>query len=275
MFEEVLGDSFSVFFKNIKRYALLATVIMVPLILLQIAFLVGTEGTKNYESQVSTFQMLKHIGDADAMQQYTEDMKDKEPASPMVMFISFIVIALGGILANSATVLATDYYYQEKDVTIGDIIKQSARKWPGLIGMAFIIMLVSTIGFVFLIVPGIFLLVKYSLALPLYVMEDISVPTALSRSFHMTKGKFWTIFGTIFVLWMVIMLAGWIAQLILMLPAMVISSIVVYIIMTVFSALVQVLCSGFLAIAAYLFYAKISGRMPTKGKLEPAWEIGQ
>ena len=275
MFEEVLGDSFSVFFKNFKRYALLATVIMVPLILLQIAFLVGTEGTIVYESQASSFQMLKHMGDADAMQQYAEDMEDKEPASPMVMLIGFIVIALGGLLANSATVLATDYYYQEKDITIGDIIKQSARRWPGLICMTFIIMLVSTIGFVFLIVPGIFLLVKYSLALPLYVMENISVPTALSRSFQMTKGKFWTIFGTVFVLWMVIILAGWIVQLILMLPAMVFSNIVVYIIVTVFSALIQVLSSGFLAIAAYLFYAKISGRIPTKGKLEPAWEAGQ
>jgi hypothetical protein len=239
------------------------------------AFLIGTEGTKIYESQTSSFQMLRHLGDTEVMQQYAEDSKDKEPPSPMLIFISFIVITLGGLLANAAAVLATDYYYQEKDITIQDILKKSVRKWPGLFGMAIVITLVCTIGFVFLIVPGIYLSVKYSLALPLYVIEDISVPAALSRSFKMTKGKFWTILGTVFVLLLVTILAVWIAQFILTLPAILISSVVVYIIGSALAVIIQTLCASFLAIAAYLFYAKISGRISTKGKLEPVWEAGQ
>ena len=53
------------------------------------------------------------------------------------------------------------------------------------------------IGFIFLTVPGILLMLRWSLAVPAKVMENRSVGDAMSRSAELTQGNR----GRIFVIW--------------------------------------------------------------------------
>lgn len=58
-----------------------------------------------------------------------------------------------------------------------------------------LVMLLVGLGFVFLIVPGIFLACRLVLVPYLIMDKKLSVIDSLKVSFYMTKGYFWTIFG--------------------------------------------------------------------------------
>jgi len=158
---------------------------------------------------------------------------------------------------------------------LGRLGKWGDGKLLGIIGLAILAGLSCMIGVILLVIPGIILAVKFSLSLPIYVLEDVSVFTAISRSFQMTKGKAWSIFGMVLIIMIVTILVGMIAGFISILPIMLISSVVLFIIGSLISNLLQMLVGCMFVIVVYLFYAKISGRLPTKGKLEPNWELSQ
>jgi hypothetical protein len=53
------------------------------------------------------------------------------------------------------------------------------------------------IGFIFLIIPGLFLLVKFAVSIPALVVENKRGTKAMSRSFELTSGHFWHVAGTV------------------------------------------------------------------------------
>ncbi len=55
------------------------------------------------------------------------------------------------------------------------------------------------LGFVLLIVPGLFLLTRWVLVTPVVVLERLGATDALRRSWHLVKGHGWTVFGVIVV----------------------------------------------------------------------------
>jgi membrane-anchored glycerophosphoryl diester phosphodiesterase (GDPDase) len=89
--------------------------------------------------------------------------------------------------------------------TVGDTVdveasyKWGLRKfgWVLLVSSATGIMVV--IGFVLLIVPGVILLTRFTVAIPALVIEDRKGTDSINRSWNLTKGHFWHVLGTIFV----------------------------------------------------------------------------
>jgi hypothetical protein len=53
------------------------------------------------------------------------------------------------------------------------------------------------IGFIFLVIPGLFLLVKFAVSIPALVVENKRGTQAMSRSFQLTGGHFWHVAGTV------------------------------------------------------------------------------
>lgn len=54
--------------------------------------------------------------------------------------------------------------------------------------------LALVVGFLLLIIPGVYLLVRLSLVAPVAVQERISGSAAMRRSFALTQGRFWFVF---------------------------------------------------------------------------------
>jgi Membrane domain of glycerophosphoryl diester phosphodiesterase len=89
--------------------------------------------------------------------------------------------------------------------TVGDVVDVEAsyrwglRKfgWVLLVSIATGLMVV--IGFILLIVPGVILLTRFTVAIPALVIEDRSGIEAIDRSWHLTKGHFWHVLGTVVV----------------------------------------------------------------------------
>src|SRR6185503_10379654 len=65
-----------------------------------------------------------------------------------------------------------------------------------------------TLGFVCLIIPGIVLFLAFELVSPIAVLEGGSITGILQRSYNLTKGHRWNIFGATFVMSMLLAVAG-------------------------------------------------------------------
>ncbi len=76
-----------------------------------------------------------------------------------------------------------------------EVMKKAAVKIPQLIGLMILIGLVSGIGFMLFILPGIYLAVTLSLAFPILVFEDLGIGKSFGKSFKLIKGKWWSTFG--------------------------------------------------------------------------------
>lgn len=64
------------------------------------------------------------------------------------------------------------------------------------------------IGFVLLIVPGLYLLTIWSMVIPVVVLEGRTVGDALARSHDVVRGRGWTVFGIIVVTFVLIAIAS-------------------------------------------------------------------
>ena len=84
---------------------------------------------------------------------------------------------------------------QEVQPSTIEILKAIVSKIPKMVILMILIGIVSSIGFVFFVIPGIYLMVTLSLALPILIIEDVSIGKAFSKSFQLIKGKWWSTFG--------------------------------------------------------------------------------
>lgn len=68
-----------------------------------------------------------------------------------------------------------------------------------MIGAGIAIAIVISIGILFLIIPGIYLMVVLTLVTPIMIIERKSFSDAFSRSFKLISEKWWSTFGLLFV----------------------------------------------------------------------------
>jgi hypothetical protein len=126
--------------------------------------------------------------------------------------VGALVVLVAGFVLQAAIVHATVSDLNGRRVVVGDSLKVGLRNCLPLIGLAILLGLGVMIGFVLLIVPGVILLVMWSVAVPAKVVEKIGVMEALSRSDDLTWGRRWPIFG----LFLIYAVAAWILEVAIM-----------------------------------------------------------
>ncbi len=80
------------------------------------------------------------------------------------------------------------------------------KKWWGYVLLSLLSGIIILIGFVFLIIPGIALIVPISIAFPVYFMEDTGITESISKAFSYIKGRWWYSFGIIVMLFVIILI---------------------------------------------------------------------
>jgi len=78
--------------------------------------------------------------------------------------------------------------------SFGSAMSVGANSWGRMWWTRCLTSIVVVLGLLLLIVPGIYLLVRFALVEPVAVCEGISGTKAMHRSFELTKGHFWQIF---------------------------------------------------------------------------------
>src|SRR3954447_2779603 len=127
---------------------------------------------------------------------------------------------LSGVLAGVLGVVAT-YWYQgmvveatedildgRRDHTIGSLFSSVSPVVLPLVGAGILAGIGIGIGFILLIVPGLFLLTIWAVVAPAIVSERVGVFQAFGRSRELVRGHGWQVFGVIVVLFLLQIVVG-------------------------------------------------------------------
>ena len=90
---------------------------------------------------------------------------------------------------SAAITHAISEVYLGRPVGLAESLKAGLRLWLRLIGTSFLMTLLITVGFLLLIIPGIYLLFAFMLTYQIIVIEDLGGWNALKRSRELTKNN--------------------------------------------------------------------------------------
>lgn len=93
--------------------------------------------------------------------------------------------------------------YGKDGFTINDLWLACRRNFWRLLGISFLVGLMTGAATLLIIVPGIYVFIASSLAPFILLYEDISVGDAIGRSFNLIKGKWWFTAGILLVVYIV------------------------------------------------------------------------
>jgi hypothetical protein len=111
----------------------------------------------------------------------------------LVYLLSMVVLSL---VATGATVFIVSESYLGRPLSAGDALRRATSHLGGILVSSMLTAFIVGLGLVFLIIPGIILGVGLAVAVPAVVLEPgRSGSAALSRSWELTRGSRWRMFG--------------------------------------------------------------------------------
>jgi hypothetical protein len=179
--------------------------------------------------------------------------------------LAFFVSIIAAFLLQAALVKAVeDVRDGRADLSFGETV-EAARPAVGRVAVTSIVAGIA-IGISFiLIVPGLYLLTIWALIVPVIVLEGAGMGEAFSRSQALVKGYFWQVFGTLILVFLLLIAVGLIILVILaalpVIPRQFISGIVSGTLVSPFLALV-------LTLGYFRLVAAHGGATP-QGAVEP------
>lgn len=112
-----------------------------------------------------------------------------------------ISLTMLNLVATGATVFVVSESYLGRPISAREALRRATPYIGRILVCSMLMALVVGLGFLLLIVPGIMLATGLALAIPAVVLEPRSTASAaLSRSWELTRGSRWRIFGLGFTL---------------------------------------------------------------------------
>lgn len=112
--------------------------------------------------------------------------------------------ALAILYQGMVVKLVQDIQDGKRDHAVTDLIRSvSPVFWP-LVGVSILFGLGLGIGFVLLIIPGLILMVIWSVVAPVTVLERPGVFAAFGRSRELVRGNGWSVFGVIVIVFLAV-----------------------------------------------------------------------
>ena len=120
-----------------------------------------------------------------------------------------VVASIVGLVASTlytgfVVTLVADVRDGKKDFTVGEMMSSASHAILRLIGNGILGGIAIGIGFVLLIVPGLYLLTIWAVVAPAIVAERRGVIEAFGRSYELVRGHGWTVFGAIVVAFLIL-----------------------------------------------------------------------
>ncbi|HVF74137.1 MAG TPA: hypothetical protein VM938_03745 [Acidimicrobiales bacterium] len=114
-----------------------------------------------------------------------------------------IVLGFAGYLATQlatgAAFRIVSATYLGEDVDWPESLRFARKRLWALIWLSILMGFVIVIGFLFCIVPGIYLWAAFSVAIPVLFVENVRGTRALKRSRSLTKGRWWPVAAVVFL----------------------------------------------------------------------------
>jgi hypothetical protein len=125
------------------------------------------------------------------------------------VLLAAVVGIIAAFLLQAALVKAVeDVRDGQADLSLADTLR-AARPSVGRVALASILAGIAiALGFLLLIVPGLFLLTIWCLIVPVIVLEGAGVLAAFERSRELVRGYGWQVFGTLVLVWLLLILTN-------------------------------------------------------------------
>ena len=138
-----------------------------------------------------------------------------------LQFVIFLLLPGGASFALALLFWALSILYQgmvvklvqdvqdgRRDNSIGDLIRSVEPVFWPLVGVSILFGLGVGLGFILLIIPGLFLLVIWSVVAPVTVLERPGVFHAFGRSRALVRGNGWNVFGVIVLVFLAVVVVS-------------------------------------------------------------------
>lgn len=114
--------------------------------------------------------------------------------------IALLLSVVGAFWLQGALIEAvSDVRDGRIDTTIGELYERTRPRLPALIAAGIVAGIGIAIGLVLLIVPGLFLLTRWVLIPAVIVIEKRGAGDSFDRSWELTRGYGWSVFGSLLV----------------------------------------------------------------------------
>lgn len=138
---------------------------------------------------------------------------DNEAASIATMFIVGLVYVLSAVavytMSQSTVLHYIKSYTKGQGITDFDTIKREVYgSFWSFIGLGIMVGLSVGVGFIFCILPGVYLYVPLALSFSIMVFDKMSASDSYSYSFKLVKDEWWITFATIFVIGIILYIAA-------------------------------------------------------------------
>jgi hypothetical protein len=111
-------------------------------------------------------------------------------------FLYLLSVVVLNLVATAATVFIVSESYLGRPITAREALRRATPYIGRILVCSLLMALAVGLGFLLLFIPGIILGVGLALAIPAVVLEPgLSPSAALSRSWELTRGARWRIFG--------------------------------------------------------------------------------
>jgi len=127
------------------------------------------------------------------------------PALFVIGLLGAVVYLVAYLLSQGATVSAVAEIYLGRTTTIGEALRKARGELGVLFGVTMLNGLVTVLGFIALIIPGVYLICRLLIAVPAAMIENLGPRDSLERSFALTKGSAGRSFMIIFVYFVILM----------------------------------------------------------------------
>jgi hypothetical protein len=143
----------------------------------------------------------------------TYDMQEHTLTYMVSLFIMCIILVLTQACINLVTLCYISVYLQNKaqEPSIAQVWGFFKYYFWRVVGASILLGILVVIGTLFCILPGVYLGIVFSLVIPIIVMENASFGYAFNKSFTLIRDNWWSTFGVIIVISLIVGIANSIA----------------------------------------------------------------
>lgn len=132
-------------------------------------------------------------------------------ASAVLVLLAIAVqVAASTLYQGMVVTLVSDVQDGRRDASVGQLLRSVVPVMLPLIGAGILAGLGIALGFILLIVPGLFLLTIWAVIAPSIVIERRGVFAAFRRSYELVRGNMWQVFGVIVIFFLILLVVGFI-----------------------------------------------------------------
>lgn len=122
--------------------------------------------------------------------------------------LTSILSFLGSVLVQAASITALAQYFTGDQPDWRESLRVGLRRWFPLVVSTIVLSVVSSVGLIFCLIPGIFIFTMWAVSPVALVTEQKGPLAALGRSYRLAKGRFWPVLGAIVLAYLLYFVAN-------------------------------------------------------------------